>query len=128
VPTVLPATSDHFVPQMANLDLLGGISFNKGCYTGQEIVARMHYLGQLKRRLFWARTAARDVEAGATVYDGDGAQAVGEVMQTAVDGDGTLLGVVMQLSHAGSEALHLGGDHRVRVSQPQKPPGLAIAS
>ncbi len=52
LPTVTAATAEEFVPQMLNLDLLGGISFNKGCYTGQEIVARTHYLGSLKRRMF----------------------------------------------------------------------------
>jgi hypothetical protein len=55
LPTVTPATAEAFVPQMLNLDLLGGISFNKGCYTGQEIVARTHYLGSLKRRMFRLR-------------------------------------------------------------------------
>lgn len=54
IPTVYTATRDAFVPQMANLDSIGGISFKKGCYTGQEIVARMHYLGTLKRRMFLA--------------------------------------------------------------------------
>ncbi len=52
LPCVYPETSDAFVPQMLNLDLLDGISFKKGCYTGQEVVARMHYLGKLKRRMF----------------------------------------------------------------------------
>ncbi len=52
VPTVYPATSEAFVPQMVNLELLEGVSFRKGCYTGQEIVARMHYLGKLKRRMY----------------------------------------------------------------------------
>src|SRR6202008_3026879 len=52
LPSVGAATQDHFVAQMLNLDALGGISFNKGCYTGQEVVARLHYLGQLKRRMF----------------------------------------------------------------------------
>ena len=47
-----PETSEAFVPQMINLDLVGGVSFKKGCYTGQEIVARMHYLGKLKQRMF----------------------------------------------------------------------------
>ncbi len=51
VPTVYPQTQDHFVPQWCNLDQLGGISFDKGCYTGQEIVARIHYLGEVKRRM-----------------------------------------------------------------------------
>jgi tRNA-modifying protein YgfZ len=54
VPMVLPQTQDHFVPQMANMELLGGVSFNKGCYPGQEIVARSQYLGKVKRRLFLA--------------------------------------------------------------------------
>jgi len=52
IPELYPETADAFVPQMINLDLLGGISFKKGCYTGQEIVARTHYLGKLKRRMY----------------------------------------------------------------------------
>ena len=51
LPSIAKPTSDEFVPQMLNLDLVGGISFNKGCYTGQEIIARAHYLGSLKRRM-----------------------------------------------------------------------------
>jgi folate-binding protein YgfZ len=52
VPLVTRATQDLFVPQTANLDLVGGINFRKGCYPGQEIVARMQYLGRLKERMF----------------------------------------------------------------------------
>lgn len=52
IPTIYPQTSEEFVLQMANLDLLEAVSFEKGCYPGQEIIARMHYLGKLKRRLF----------------------------------------------------------------------------
>lgn len=48
---VLPETQDAFVPQMANFELIGGVSFKKGCYTGQEIVARTQYRGILKRRM-----------------------------------------------------------------------------
>ena len=44
-------TSETFVAQMLNLDLLGGIAFDKGCYTGQEVIARAHYRGRVKRRL-----------------------------------------------------------------------------
>jgi folate-binding protein YgfZ len=54
IPTVLPGTVEEFVPQMANLELLEGVNFKKGCYPGQEIVARMHYLGRLKQRMFLA--------------------------------------------------------------------------
>lgn len=52
IPNIDLKTSEMFVPQMANMDLIGGISFTKGCYPGQEIVARTHYLGSLKRRMY----------------------------------------------------------------------------
>lgn len=52
LPQVYTATSEAFVAQMLNLDLLDGISFSKGCYTGQEIIARTQHLGRIKRRLF----------------------------------------------------------------------------
>ena len=52
IPVILPQTQEQFVPQMANLELLGGVNFKKGCYPGQEIVARMQYLGKLKRRMY----------------------------------------------------------------------------
>ncbi|TPW11643.1 MAG: glycine cleavage T protein (aminomethyl transferase), partial [Halothiobacillaceae bacterium] len=58
LPLITPATSEAFVPQMVNLDLVDGVSFKKGCYPGQEIVARMKYLGKLKRRMYLARCGA----------------------------------------------------------------------
>jgi folate-binding protein YgfZ len=70
VPMVLPQTQDHFVPQMANMEILGGVSFNKGCYPGQEIVARSQYLGKVKRRLFLAHVDA-DALAGDEVFSTD---------------------------------------------------------
>jgi folate-binding protein YgfZ len=51
MPQVYAATSEAFVAQMLNLDLLGGISWDKGCYTGQEVIARAHYRGKVKRRM-----------------------------------------------------------------------------
>jgi len=58
IPFVTSPTQEQFVPQMANLDLIGGVSFSKGCYPGQEIVARMHYLGRLKQRMYLANVPA----------------------------------------------------------------------
>jgi hypothetical protein len=100
LPTIYPQTQDHFVPQMCNLDLLGGVSFDKGCYTGQEIVARLHYLGQVKRRLFRARVGGV-AAAGQEIFDaGSGTQAVGEVVDAVSDGSGNSLLAVLQLGHA----------------------------
>ena len=64
---VMPQTRELFIPQMLNLQAIGGVSFKKGCYTGQEIVARMQYLGKLKRRLYrLSLNAAEMPEPGQT--------------------------------------------------------------
>ncbi|MDX1915119.1 MAG: folate-binding protein YgfZ [Methylophilus sp.] len=70
IPEVVPETQEQFVPQMLNLDLLNGINFKKGCYTGQEIVARTHYLGSVKRRTFLAELTTSDLpKAGDKLFD-----------------------------------------------------------
>lgn len=72
IPVIVPGTQEEFVPQMANLDMIGGISFKKGCYPGQEIVARMHYLGKLKRRMYLAHLACPDApQAGDELFSAD---------------------------------------------------------
>jgi len=68
VPVINPATSDRFVPQMLNWDALEGINFQKGCYAGQEIVARTQYLGRLKERTFLFHVDASSVAAGARLF------------------------------------------------------------
>lgn len=84
IPDVAPATQEAFVPQMLNLDALGGISFKKGCYTGQEIVARTHYLGKVKRRTQLAHVdASAAPQAGDAVYGVDSAEPVGMVVRSA---------------------------------------------
>jgi folate-binding protein YgfZ len=66
IPVITESSQDEYVPQMVNLDLVGGVSLAKGCYPGQEIVARMHYLGRLKQRMYRIRVAgAADLAIGA---------------------------------------------------------------
>ena len=78
VPQVVGATSGHFVAQMLNLDLIGAVSFNKGCYTGQEVIARAHYRGRVKRRAqrFFAGTAAPAPGSRWRLPDGRGIEVV----------------------------------------------------
>jgi len=102
LPAIHSETSEQHVAQMLNLDKLEGISFAKGCYPGQEIVARLHYLGSLKRRLFVGFTEAHDVKRGTSVFTSDGstAQAVGDVLDLAPHPTrGHAVQVVLQLSH-----------------------------
>lgn len=85
-PAVYRQTVEAFVPQMLNLDLLGGISFQKGCYVGQEVVARTHHLGKIKRRMILAKVdSARAPWPGDPVFSaqaGDG-QIAGQVVHAA---------------------------------------------
>ncbi|OZI60979.1 CAF17-like 4Fe-4S cluster assembly/insertion protein YgfZ [Bordetella genomosp. 11] len=72
IPWVGAATQDLFIPQTVNLDLAGGVSFTKGCYPGQEVVARSHYRGTVKRRMAYGIVPGQDasaIAAGADIYD-----------------------------------------------------------
>ena len=90
LPVIVPKTQEEFVPQMANLDVIGGINFKKGCYPGQEIVARMHYLGKLKRRMYLAHLACPDApQAGDELFSADmEGQASGMIANAAPAPDG----------------------------------------
>jgi folate-binding protein YgfZ len=90
VPVVLPATQEAFVPQMVNLDLIGGVSLTKGCYPGQEIVSRMHYRGTLKQRMYLANIAGSDrPQPGEKLYSSDfGEQACGTIVNAARSPEG----------------------------------------
>ncbi len=79
--TVLPETQDAFVPQMANFELIGGVSFKKGCYPGQEIVARTQYRGILKRRMVLAHVVVAPApKPGDKLFsEAFGDQAAGEI-------------------------------------------------
>jgi tRNA-modifying protein YgfZ len=73
LPQVYAATNELFVGQMLNLDVLGGIAFDKGCYTGQEVIARAHYRGKVKRRLQrFATQGSASLAAGANLTSTQG--------------------------------------------------------
>jgi hypothetical protein len=83
IPDITPATQEQFVPQMLNLDVLNGISFKKGCYTGQEIVARTHYLGKVKRRTQLAHIAGELAPQAGDDLFGDGTDSIGKIVRAA---------------------------------------------
>lgn len=106
---VFGATRELFIPQMLNLQALGGVSFKKGCYSGQEIVARMQYLGQLKRRLYRLRLEGGELPAaGAELFSPVHGSAVGEVVLAARAGAASELLAVLQNNAAEDGRLHLG--------------------
>jgi folate-binding protein YgfZ len=111
IPSVHPGTVEEFIPQMANLEAVGGVNFKKGCYPGQEIVARMQYLGKLKQRMYRAHlTADIPPKPGDNIYAPDFPdQSAGTVVDArlAPTGGHDLL-AVLQISSADAGVLHLG--------------------
>jgi hypothetical protein len=104
IPLITPATQEQFVPQMANMELIGAVNFHKGCYPGQEIIARTQYLGQLKRRMVLAHVEGETPpQAGDALFGSElEGQASGMVVnaQAAPDGGYDLLAVAQTTSIA----------------------------
>ena len=86
LPQIYLSTREAFVAQMLNLDLLDGISFNKGCYTGQEIIARTQHLGRIKRRVYRLRLPLGDWGIGRPLHLSDGR--TGRLVEAVRIGDG----------------------------------------
>ncbi|VVO22560.1 YgfZ/GcvT domain-containing protein [Pseudomonas fluorescens] len=106
---VMATTRELFIPQMLNLQAVGGVSFKKGCYTGQEIVARMQYLGKLKRRLYRLQLDASELpEPGAQLFSPTHGSSIGEVVIAAQAGQGIELLAVLQAEAAEGGIIHLG--------------------
>lgn len=83
IPTVYPETVGHFTPHQINYHLINGVSFKKGCYAGQEIVARMEYLGKLKQSMYRVQIEYFDTIAPGTKIKNEMCQEVGEIVQAA---------------------------------------------
>jgi len=116
VPVVTPPTQEAFIPQMLNLDALEALAFAKGCYAGQEIVARTQYLGRLKERLALAHIDGARPEAGSRLFAiGFGEQPCGTVVNaaTAPGGGADFLAVVQTAALA---------DGALRWGDPDGPP------
>lgn len=110
IPVVFPETIDAFVPQMVNLQLVGGVSFTKGCYPGQEIVARTQYLGTLKRRMYLLHSdGTGNASPGDQIFSStDREQKVGIVVHAYTSAQATDLLAVVEIQAAEAGDLSLG--------------------
>jgi folate-binding protein YgfZ len=109
IPQVTIKTQEQFVPQMVNFELLGGVNFKKGCYPGQEIVARSQYLGKLKRRTALATVDNAAAQAGDEVFSAaDPDQPCGMIVNAAANGKGGADVLVEMKLDALEQEVHLG--------------------
>jgi folate-binding protein YgfZ len=124
VPAIVTATLEAFVPQMVNLDLIGAVNFKKGCYPGQEVVARVHYLGKIKQRMFVATTTAiKPAKPGDKIYIAEQKDKLaGTVVQASNMNSGQILQLVLQTEAvSGNADFRLGdidGDKVIVGTQP----------
>ena len=102
IPQIYAATSEYFVAQMLNLDLIDGISFTKGCFTGQEIIARTQHLGRIKRRLIRLHLPAGEWQIGQSLRLPDGRS--GRLTELATNGAGFEALAVVNLEVADGDA------------------------
>ncbi len=112
IPAVYAETVEAFVPQMMNMQLIDGVSFDKGCYVGQEVVARMKYLGELKRRMHYAKTdSATQPQPGDELHSSNGTesgQGAGKVVMSSPSPEGGYeLLAVIENSSIETGTLHL---------------------
>lgn len=118
IPQIKQATQEQFVPQMVNYDLIGGVNFQKGCYPGQEIVARSQYLGKLKRRMCLASITTRDAAAGMEIFsEHDPEQACGMIVNAehrSSDSMDCLVEIKVALIEAGTVHLQSVGGPELR--------------
>jgi folate-binding protein YgfZ len=131
IPEVLPSTQEAFVPQMLNLQAIHALSFKKGCYPGQEIVARMHYLGKLKRHMYRAYLDSQEVPAvGESLFaaGSESGQGVGRVVRAEANPAGGVdLLAVIEISSAEQRSLHLRDANGPQIQLQDLPYPLAEA-
>lgn len=91
VPWLIEKTTEKFLPQMLNLDLMEALDYQKGCYPGQEIIARLHYRGELKRNLYLTTCTSKETPGpGASIVSSEN-KTVGTVIQAQTDVETTYL-------------------------------------
>ncbi|MFZ3017201.1 MAG: folate-binding protein YgfZ [Gallionella sp.] len=110
IPAILPQTQEQFVAQMVNFEVLGGVNFKKGCYPGQEVVARMQHLGKPKRRMYLAHVDGATLQPGDELYSADmEGQASGMIVNAAASpGGGFDVLAVVQIASHDAHPIHLG--------------------
>jgi folate-binding protein YgfZ len=123
LPSIHDQTSEEFIPQMLNLDVLNALNFKKGCYPGQEIIARMKYLGKLKQRMFLGHIdGALPTPGDALFAEGFGTQSAGTIVSAApAPGGGFDCLFIAQLKVIGTEALHLGSTEGPEIALRELP-------
>lgn len=117
VPWLTQTSSEQYTPQMLNIDKLGGISFNKGCYTGQEIIARTHFLGKAKRELFLAEcTSDTLIDENSKIITDESEQTIGHILSSQSHAKNYRILVVMPVTDTHLKNLILNHSNQAKIN------------
>lgn len=124
IPNIYSSTQESFVPQMVNLQLVDGVSFTKGCYPGQEVVARMHYLGKLKKRMYRIIVDSNETPApGDNLYlsGSENTQSIGQIVDAQLNDQGSVDALAVIQTSAIDKDIRVGDNNGPAVSFAELP-------
>jgi folate-binding protein YgfZ len=111
------ATIEEFIPQMLNYDITGHINFTKGCYTGQEVVARLHYRGKPKRRAYLGSIAGADVPvAGTPLFSPGSGKSIGNIVNASSGNNQSITVLYCATAAAVDQGIRLGSDQGLEIT------------
>lgn len=127
LPQVFIQTCEAFIPQSLNLDIVGGVNFKKGCYPGQEIIARVKYRGKPKTRMIGvAIQTEKMIEIGAPIFIEGRKKSAGQVANIARDGEQTLLSITVPVTHLSEGSLYLDEALTVKLERLPCPYDISV--
>ncbi len=122
LPQIFIESYEDLIPQSVNLDIVGGVNFKKGCFPGQEIIARVKYRGKPKTRMIGVTFSGNTpVEVGAAIYIEGRDRSAGEVLNTAYDSENTLLSISVPITHIYEGTLYLDADRAIELERIDSP-------
>ena len=118
IPWIINSTSEQYLPQMLNLDEMHGLSFSKGCYPGQEIIARVHYRGQLKKKMYLGKGKPDILPGpGDRLLSSDSESAIGDIIDAEFNTDREIRFLaVVEIAHAQDPSLYIRDDQKTGIT------------
>jgi folate-binding protein YgfZ len=127
LPQIFIESYEELIPQSVNLDVVGGVNFKKGCFPGQEIIARVKYRGKPKSRMIGVKLPGNAaVEVGAPVYIEERDRSAGTVINTAHEGDSVLLSINVPVTYINEGSIYLDEDKTIRLERISSPYEIPI--
>ena len=116
IPSINEASSEAWIPQMVNYIAIGGVDFKKGCYPGQEVVARLNYLGKTKRRMYRLKISTKQLPAIGDTIASTSDKAAGKILNAAINPDGSIEALAIMKIAETDSPLTLANDNNTSIA------------